>query len=233
MAEKFLGSVRDVVVSLAGSVKHKPPYFVFRERIFVSGAAQLPRFQNDTRILIQSFPGDEAQRHAFARDYASHRAELYARSEFCLVMPGDGNTAGRLFDVIVHGCVPVLLFHPDTYPVLPFPKHLPWAEFSIVHQIESEQDAASVFDRLLLLPPDVRLRFRRKVIAHASLVALALEACAADVQSALSLISAELHERTLWLTEHLLPLIQTAPSPTDAKYWLNWGPAYHPVRDLQ
>eukprot|EP00434_Breviolum_minutum_P017297 symbB.v1.2.015267.t1/scaffold1131.1/size136176/3 len=91
--EDLLERQRDVVVAFAGSIKDKPPYFVFRERLLVAGAVERV-FLNDSRVLFEVvnpvFEAREAQRNSFARDYKAHRSELYSKSQFCLAMPGDG-----------------------------------------------------------------------------------------------------------------------------------------------
>ncbi|CAE8613715.1 unnamed protein product, partial [Polarella glacialis] len=104
--DDLLQRPRQTVVAFAGSLKNKPPYFVFRERLFVAAAAARPSFEafvNDSRLLIEAFSAEDERRHIFARDYEAQRTVLYSNSHFCLAMPGDGNTAGRLFDSMVSG----------------------------------------------------------------------------------------------------------------------------------
>eukprot|EP00927_Polykrikos_kofoidii_P030375 TRINITY_DN26137_c0_g2_i1.p2 TRINITY_DN26137_c0_g2~~TRINITY_DN26137_c0_g2_i1.p2 ORF type:complete len:159 (+),score=29.57 TRINITY_DN26137_c0_g2_i1:62-478(+) len=126
---------------------------------------------------------------------------------------------------MVAGCVPVLLFHPDTYPVLPFVSRLPWSTFTIMEPVLSEEDAVAILKRLLATTEEERERLRRQLIVYAPLVALELYGCARGAPSALSLVSAELADRWRLLKTTLLPSIATAPPPADKAHWLRWGPA--------
>lgn len=225
---ELLTSPRDIVVSFVGSLKNNPPHFVFRERLYLSAAVERPELANDSRVFVQLFPSDDERRHAFARDFIADRASLYTRSHFCLVMPGDGNTAGRVFDVMVSGCVPVLFFHPDTYPVLPFSTKIPWADITLAHSVANEDDVAVALARVLAVPAAEREEYRRRTIEHAPLVALALNSCPPSARSALSLISEELSDRTRLLFGTLFPGVRVMPPPTNASDWLRWGPAGTP-----
>jgi len=224
---ELLQRQRDIAVAFMGSLKNDVPYFVFRERLFVSATVTHPRFANDASIYIEMFPADDALRSRFARDYEHNRAALYARSRFCLVMPGDGNTAGRLFDVMVAGCVPVLLFHPDSYPVLPFTRHIPWSEIAVSEPVANEFDVAVVLERLLTMPRAESEAYRRQTVAYAPLVALGLTRCEPGAPSALSLIATELRDRVRLLRTAMMPALETSPRPTQESHWLLWGPAFH------
>ena len=66
-------------------------------------ASKSESLSGNPKLFLEFFGANQASRAYFARDYAHKRAQLYARSDFCLVMPGDGNTAGRVFDVMSFG----------------------------------------------------------------------------------------------------------------------------------
>ncbi|CAE8598332.1 unnamed protein product, partial [Polarella glacialis] len=122
-------------------------------------------------------------------------------------------------------CVPVLLFHPDSYPVLPFPTRVPWSEIAIVEPVASEDDAARVLSRLLAMPAESWEIYRRRTIQYAPLIALALENCPSNVRSALSMVSAELQDKVELMQNSLFPGPQSAPPPRNAGHWLHWGPS--------
>ncbi|CAK0875883.1 unnamed protein product [Prorocentrum cordatum] len=67
-AEALRTAARDVAVAFVGSLKHRPPHFVFRERLLVSAAARRPALANDTRLSLEFFAADDESRHVFARD---------------------------------------------------------------------------------------------------------------------------------------------------------------------
>lgn len=211
--EAMLSAPRRFVVSFAGSIKDKPPYFVFRERLLVAGAAGRPDMQ-DKRLLIQVFDAHEEARYRFARDYEAERLALYANSVFCLAMPGDGNTAGRLFDAMVRGCIPVLMFHPDSYPVLPFVAWIPWNEFAMVFSIESEDDAATALHYLLATSEEDWQMRRKRTLQYAPMISLALQNCPEQITGALDLVSKELEEKVGLLNSALAGLRVAAP-PAD------------------
>ncbi|CAJ1328315.1 unnamed protein product, partial [Effrenium voratum] len=137
------------------------------------------------------------------------------------------NTAGRLFDAMVLGCIPVLLFHPDSYPVLPFVSRIPWRDFAIVFSIDSEAAAAEALRQLLAMPAEQRQLQRQRTLRYAPLVALGLKNCPAEVVSALDLVSAELVDK-VELLSGLLQGVQMAAPPPLLGDWLRWGPS----RDL-
>ncbi|CAK9076082.1 unnamed protein product [Durusdinium trenchii] len=122
------------------------------------------------------------------------------------------------------GCIPVLLFHPDSYPVLPFVSRLPWEEFALVMPIATEEEAMEVLERLLSWPQEDRHTRRSRTLRYAPLVALSLQHCPGEVISALHLISLELKDKVTLLQNALLPGVQVAP-PAPKDDWLQWGPS--------
>lgn len=224
LKEDLLKRPRQVAVAFAGSIKDRPPYFVFRERLLVAGAVERA-FKNDSRVLFEVFGATAAERTNFAREYKAHRSQLYSSADFCLAMPGDGNTAGRLFDAMMLGCIPVLLFHPDSYPVLPFVSRIPWHDFAVVASMASEEQAGAILQGLLDMPLAERQERRQRTLRYAPLVALSLQNCPSEVVSALDLISMELQDKVAMLRTAVLPGMQTATAPRSRDDWLLWGPS--------
>eukprot|EP00439_Symbiodinium_sp_Y106_P054764 s2549_g7.t1 len=128
-----------------------------------------------------------------------------------------GNTAGRLFDAMVRGCIPVLMFHPDSYPVLPFVAWIPWNEFAMVFSIESEDDAATALRSLLATSEEDRQMRRKRTLQYAPMISLALQNCPAQITGALDLVSKELEEKVGLLNSALAGLRIAAP-PADDQY---------------
>eukprot|EP00435_Cladocopium_sp_Y103_P049302 s1023_g14.t2 len=138
--------------------------------------------------------------------------------------PAEGNTAGRLFDAMMLGCIPVLLFHPDSYPVLPFVSRIPWHDFAVVASMASEEQAISILQSLLDMPLAERQDRRQRTLRYAPLVALSLQNCPAEVVSALDLISMELEDKVAMIRSAVLPGMQIAAAPRNRDDWLLWGP---------
>eukprot|EP00434_Breviolum_minutum_P017299 symbB.v1.2.015269.t1/scaffold1131.1/size136176/5 len=123
------------------------------------------------------------------------------------------------------GCVPVLLFHPDSYPVLPFVGQIPWQDFAVVVSIATEEDAIAALQKLVEMPlPERELR-RQRTLRYAPLVALKLHHCPEEVVSALDMISLELQNKVAMLRSSVLPGMQLAESPKSRDDWLLWGPS--------
>eukprot|EP00435_Cladocopium_sp_Y103_P048706 s1023_g14.t1 len=139
--------------------------------------------------------------------------------------PAEGNTAGRLFDAMMLGCIPVLLFHPDSYPVLPFVSRIPWHDFAVVASMASEEQAISILQSLLDMPLAERQDRRQRTLRYAPLVALSLQNCPAEVVSALDLISMELEDKVAMIRSAVLPGMQIAAAPRNRDDWLLWGPS--------
>ncbi len=71
---------------------------------------------------------------------------MFQESRFCLVMPGDGNTAQRLFHALMQGCVPAFFYHADSYPVLPFSAYLKWQEWGLFFEFSSKAEASQAIE---------------------------------------------------------------------------------------
>lgn len=57
---------------------------------------------------------------------------LWAKSDTCLVLPGDGGFELRLYSMINLGCIPVIVHLAGTnFPKIPFANLLPWNDFAI------------------------------------------------------------------------------------------------------
>eukprot|EP00913_Durusdinium_trenchii_P013537 g12708.t1 len=67
--ENLLERQREVTVAFAGSIKDRPPYFVFRERLLVAGAIDRLHLANDSRVLFEVFEATDDERYTFAKDY--------------------------------------------------------------------------------------------------------------------------------------------------------------------
>jgi len=76
--------------------------------------------------------------------------ELYAASEFCLVLPGHVYDLGRrAYDIMRHGCIPVVVAAAPMHVSLPFAWQVPWRDFAVFASVGSVADAAVVMDALV------------------------------------------------------------------------------------
>jgi len=106
--------------------------------------------------------------------------QLWASSETCLVMPGDGGYELRLYSMINLGCVPVIIYTAGiTLPKVPFASQLPWHDFAIFWDLGHLRGAAKpdgtvnfraateqMLNQLLSLDPDVLARKRAALVKH-------------------------------------------------------------------
>eukprot|EP00929_Paragymnodinium_shiwhaense_P087113 TRINITY_DN47406_c0_g1_i1.p1 TRINITY_DN47406_c0_g1~~TRINITY_DN47406_c0_g1_i1.p1 ORF type:complete len:173 (+),score=30.24 TRINITY_DN47406_c0_g1_i1:1585-2103(+) len=89
---------------------------------------------------------------------------IYARSEICLVLPGDNADATkRLWDAMTRACLPAFASgQPDNvWPVLPFADTVEWSSFAFFfHAVNSTLKAQRVLSRLAAVSKE-ELRQRR------------------------------------------------------------------------
>lgn len=103
--------------------------------------------------------------------------ELWASSQTCLVMPGDGGYELRLYSMINLGCVPVIIYTSGcTLPKLPFPSQLPWHEMAFFWDMgttvggldgaDFRTTSEMIIKQLLALDPAVLARKRAALLRH-------------------------------------------------------------------
>ncbi len=144
LKQLLLFNSRPVKVMFVGGIKNQcesreaAHCFVFRERIYVVDAVEKD-YPNDDSFYIQPTPTDETSRSDFRGQHAA-RGELYRQAQYCLVMPGDGNTAQRLFHAMIQGCIPVFIYHKDSYVVLPFVAYLDWDNLALSYRVSGVED---------------------------------------------------------------------------------------------
>lgn len=65
------------------------------------------------------------------RNLSRDNAALWASSDICLDLPGDGGYTMRAYDALRHGCIPLYVTHKHfLFPKLPFVGLIPWEEIS-------------------------------------------------------------------------------------------------------
>merc|ERR1712070_1336915 len=118
-------------------------------------------------------------------------AELYAASEFCLVLPGHVYDLGRRFyDIVAHGCIPVVVALAPMFVSVPFSWQLPWTEIAVFGSVASAQDAGNLLQTLLAAAWDpvgrARIAARRAaLVKHAPALFLPPHSqCPAGTQTA-------------------------------------------------
>lgn len=157
---------------------------------------------NDPRVYVQLLPDAEAGENArrAALDKAGMDGDsLYARSEFCLVLPGHVYEPGRRFwDVVSKGCIPVVVSSAPLHVVFPFAWQLPWEDVAILASADSPQEAAEIVETLVAATASLD-GHRRIAERRAALVRRApamflppLRNCPDDALSAVSAIVREL-----------------------------------------
>eukprot|EP00397_Hematodinium_sp_SG-2012_P052763 GEMP01062585.1.p1 GENE.GEMP01062585.1~~GEMP01062585.1.p1 ORF type:complete len:195 (+),score=24.96 GEMP01062585.1:511-1095(+) len=130
-------------------------------------------------------------------------ASILARCRYCAIMPGDGNTAQRVFDAMAKHCVPVFLYHPDSYVVLPFLEHIPWLkEVGLHYQVDSAEGMHLAIQDLLKTPHNGWLKQQKAVRWAAPRVAMELQGCPAEQPSALTLMVADLERKKAYLRDN-------------------------------
>mmetsp|Transcript_57666 Transcript_57666/g.163733 ORF Transcript_57666/g.163733 Transcript_57666/m.163733 type:complete len:516 (-) Transcript_57666:5-1552(-) len=104
-----------------------------------------PRVQ--VRVLPDSADGEAARRAALGGGPVS---QLFADSEFCLVLPGHVYDLGRrAYDAMARGCLPVVVAAAPMHVSVPFAWQLPWHDFAIFDAVGSVEEAASLIGSLL------------------------------------------------------------------------------------
>ncbi|CAD7963851.1 unnamed protein product [Amoebophrya sp. A25] len=212
-------SSRPVHVLFVGAVKvREDTNFIFRERLLMMEAVNMD-WKDEERVYFQPVLGDDSSRQAL-RLKQDEFLLLYGAARFCLVMPGDGNTAQRLFHVMTQGCIPVFVYHKDSYVVLPFEGYLDYADFSLFFQVATLEEGREVLHKLL--EGDVAqeaastrkfAEMQRRVLQAAPYISMELaENCArfglnAMESSALYLLHRELEDRLYWRDKFLIPKI--------------------------
>eukprot|EP00928_Gymnodinium_smaydae_P016539 TRINITY_DN16221_c0_g1_i2.p1 TRINITY_DN16221_c0_g1~~TRINITY_DN16221_c0_g1_i2.p1 ORF type:complete len:418 (+),score=45.90 TRINITY_DN16221_c0_g1_i2:160-1413(+) len=142
---------RDTKLTFVGSVQaynHERVMFLqaaidaYREHAIVSPyhvVVDTPSLRVRARMQLDAgtAPLNASERAAIAAwRRGGYLQRLYRRSEMCVVAPGDAPVLGqRLSDVISAGCVPVVLYGPGTYPLLPLQGAVQWEKFAIMVQL--------------------------------------------------------------------------------------------------
>ncbi|CAD7941977.1 unnamed protein product [Amoebophrya sp. A120] len=218
---------RPVRVLFVGAVKHIPDTtFVFRERLYVLEAVQR-HFKGDESVYFQPVPADDGSRQQLRRKQDEYLL-LYESARFCLVMPGDGNTAQRLFHVLTRGCVPVFVYHKDSYVVLPFEAYLQYEEFSLLYLVDSVDETAAALESVLQVSLETGQRLQKKALEAAPYLSMKLEENCAQygtTGSAFTLLERELRDRLHWRARFLVPRGGFARpySPREHSHWVHWG----------
>eukprot|EP00397_Hematodinium_sp_SG-2012_P056994 GEMP01070845.1.p1 GENE.GEMP01070845.1~~GEMP01070845.1.p1 ORF type:complete len:169 (+),score=29.23 GEMP01070845.1:484-990(+) len=152
--------------------------------------------------MFQPIPPNDMHRAEFA-GMGDWRSDLYATCRYCAIMPGDGNTAQRVFDAMAKHCVPVFLYHPDSYVVLPFLEHIPWLkEVGLHYQVDSAEGMHLAIQDLLKTPHNGWLKQQKAVRWAAPRVAMELQGCPAEQPSALTLMVADLERKKAYLRDN-------------------------------
>ena len=93
--------------------------------------------------------GEAARKATLAEDGGRPIDELYADSEFCLVLPGHVYDLGRrAYDAMARACIPVIVAMHPMFVSVPFAGHIPWEDFALFASVRNERDAAGVLESL-------------------------------------------------------------------------------------
>mmetsp|Transcript_81357 Transcript_81357/g.252879 ORF Transcript_81357/g.252879 Transcript_81357/m.252879 type:complete len:470 (-) Transcript_81357:45-1454(-) len=143
---------RPLAVAFVGSENSRVRR-VFRELVEDEGWPHRSDSRVHIRVLPDSEDGEVARRAALGGDggqRTAHVQELYAESEFCLVLPGHVYDLGRrAYDAMARGCLPVVVALAPMYVSVPFAWQLPWQDFAVFASVGSLEDAAAVVESLL------------------------------------------------------------------------------------
>eukprot|EP00928_Gymnodinium_smaydae_P036668 TRINITY_DN255_c0_g4_i1.p1 TRINITY_DN255_c0_g4~~TRINITY_DN255_c0_g4_i1.p1 ORF type:complete len:541 (+),score=76.02 TRINITY_DN255_c0_g4_i1:123-1745(+) len=142
----FRGGFDEALRSDSGGVGHLPPASFGTESPLAAG----------NRILV--FPAD----HRLLQEEWS---ELAYRSKLCIAPDGDSPNTGRLIEVIMHGCVP-LIISDRLQP--PFNEYLDWSKFAFFLREQSLSDLPRLLLRLAS-PEGLReIEAKQKLLAQAA-----------------------------------------------------------------
>ena len=93
--------------------------------------------------------GEAARKATLAEDGSRPIDDLYADSEFCLVLPGHVYDLGRrAYDAMARACIPVIVAMDPMFVSVPFAGQIPWEDFAIFAFVRHQGDAAGVLESL-------------------------------------------------------------------------------------
>ena len=143
--------------------------------------------------------------------------ELYADSEFCLILPGHVYDLGRrAYDAMARACIPVIVSMAPMFVSLPFESHIPWTDFALFASVRHEEDANRVLDSLLQAAEDKAAVLRRREVMLRHLPKLFLpphEHCLPGTPSAVDGILKELAVRQVAWSGISIPRSMAWSSP--------------------
>ena len=114
-------------------------------------------YASDPRLYIKVLQdtegddGEEARKATLGEGGMRPIDDLYADSEFCLVLPGHIYDLGRrAYDAMARACVLVIVAMAPMFVSVPFAWQVPWEKFAIFTTVRDTEDAAKILDSLLL-----------------------------------------------------------------------------------
>lgn len=142
---------RETVASFVGT-ENSRLRTLFRSLFDASEILYHARSKFYIKVLEDSVGEDgEATRKAtLAEEGGRPIDDLYADSEFCLVLPGHVYDLGRrAYDAMARACLPVIVAMEPMFVSVPFAGQIPWKDFAIFASVRDEADAAAILESLL------------------------------------------------------------------------------------
>ncbi|CAK9063131.1 Xyloglucan galactosyltransferase XLT2 (Glycosyltransferase 18) (AtGT18) (Protein XYLOGLUCAN L-SIDE CHAIN GALACTOSYLTRANSFERASE POSITION 2) [Durusdinium trenchii] len=207
---------RETVVSFVGT-ENSRVRSIFRVLQEDLRATQRNRSEFYIKVLqdVEGEDGEATRKATLDAGGSRPIDELYADSEFCLVLPGHVYDLGRRgFDAMARACIPVVVSMAPMFVAVPFAGQIPWQDFAIFTSVRDVHDAANILESLLQATQHeegraaIRSRRSRMLQYLPQLFLPPLENCLAGTPTALDGILQELAMRHVaWST------IATARSP--------------------
>eukprot|EP00435_Cladocopium_sp_Y103_P062097 s347_g23.t1 len=148
---KLADRKRNLVASFVGTDNSRVRS-IFRSliEIFEGEVSENARSKFHIKILEDVGEDGEAARKAtLAEDGSRPIDDLYADSEFCLVLPGHVYDLGRrAYDAMARACIPVIVAMDPMFVSVPFAGHIPWEDFAIFAFVRHQGDAVGVLESL-------------------------------------------------------------------------------------
>ncbi|CAE7668574.1 unnamed protein product [Symbiodinium necroappetens] len=183
---------QDTVISIPSRFSPHPRSRRFGGRPVLGFFAGSPNSCARTRVLaaLSAEPGFDVST-SFAKDDGDYRERMW-RARFCFVLRGSSHTNNvRLYDVMAHGCVPVVV--SDDFQA-PLDRLLPWREMAVFLPTSSIPRLAEIL-RHEITEAD-RWRYFQNIALGSPPGAKGFPA---DVEMAKSMVAAKgLDEETLW-----------------------------------
>ncbi|CAE7723648.1 unnamed protein product [Symbiodinium sp. CCMP2456] len=183
---------QDTVISIPSRFSPHPRSRRFGGRPVLGFFAGSPNSCARTRVLaaLSAEPGFDVST-SFAKDDGDYRERMW-RARFCFVLRGSSHTNNvRLYDVMAHGCVPVVV--SDDFQA-PLDRLLPWREMAIFLPTSSIPRLAEIL-RHEITEAD-RWRYFQNIALGSPPGAKGFPA---DVEMAKTMVAAKgLDEETLW-----------------------------------